>query len=107
MNKIVAYVKKYFKEIEIGPLIVALCSITFIMTEPSHAQNFAGVQTFIQTIVTAITGPIGIAIATLAVMAIGFAFMSGRMDWTLAIAVIIGIAIVFGAATFMKTVKAV
>jgi len=40
------------------------------------------------------------------VMAVGFSFMTGRMDWTFAVSIVIGIAIVFGAATFVSSLSA-
>lgn len=76
-------------------------AIMLVTTTPSAAQNFNGVNTFLHNIVTAITGPIGIAVSSLAVMAVGFSFMIGRMDWTFAVSVILGIAIVFGGASFV------
>ena len=39
-------------------------------------------------------------------MAVGFSFMTGRMDWTFAVAIILGIAIVFGAASFVANLAA-
>lgn len=80
--------------------------ISLLLINQSAAQDFAGVTTFLDAIVTAITGPIGVAISSLAVMAVGFSFMTGRMDWTFAVAIILGIAIVFGAASFVKGLAA-
>lgn len=76
--------------------------MTFILVSPSLAQDFNGVTTFLQAIVEAITGPIGVAISALAVIAVGFSFMTGRMDWTFAVSIILGIAIVFGGASFVQ-----
>lgn len=76
------------------------------MTHPSAAQDFSGVETFLEAIVDAITGPIGIAVSAIAVIAVGFSFMTGRMDWTFAVAVILGIAIVFGGASFVEGLTA-
>lgn len=80
--------------------------MTLLLASPSAAQDFAGVTTFLDAIVEAVTGPIGIAISALAVMAVGFSFMTGRMDWTFAVSIILGIAIVFGAATFVANIAA-
>lgn len=76
------------------------------LAHPSAAQDFGGVETFLEAIVEAITGPIGIAVSAIAVIAVGFSFMTGRMDWTFAVAVIIGIAIVFGGASFVEGLTA-
>jgi type IV secretion system protein VirB2 len=84
----------------------ATAAMTLLAAEPSAAQDFGGVTTFLQAIVEAITGPIGVAVSALAVMAVGFSFMTGRMDWTFAVAIILGIAIVFGAASFVANITA-
>ncbi len=81
-------------------------ALTLLFASPSAAQDFAGVTTFLEAIVEAITGPIGIAVSALAVMAVGFSFMTGRMDWTFAVSIILGIAIVFGAASFVEGITA-
>jgi type IV secretion system protein VirB2 len=80
--------------------------LTLMLTEPGAAQDFSGVESFLQEIVNAITGPLGIAVSAIAVMAVGFSFMTGRMDWTFAVSIVFGIAIVFGAATFVSTITA-
>ncbi|MEI9414602.1 TrbC/VirB2 family protein [Mesorhizobium sp. Cs1321R2N1] len=80
--------------------------LTFIFASPSAAQDFSGVTSFLDAIVASITGPIGVAISALAVIAVGFSFMTGRMDWTFAVSVIVGIAIVFGGASFVHGLAA-
>jgi type IV secretion system protein VirB2 len=91
-------------ELNIPKLVFALTVMTIISTEPSFAQNFNGVNAFMSKIVSAITGPIGISISSIAVIAIGFSFMTGRMDWTFAVSIVLGIAIVFGGAAFLNGV---
>lgn len=86
--------------------IALAATIFLISSSPSAAQNFSGVTTFLDAIVKAITGPVGIAVSALAVIAVGFSFMTGRMDWTFAVAVIVGIAIVFGGASFVQGLSA-
>lgn len=87
---------------EAARFALTVSALFLLSSHPSAAQDFSGVTSFLDQIVEAITGPIGIAISALAVMAIGFSFMTGRMDWTFAVAVILGIAIVFGAASFVE-----
>ncbi|MER8576353.1 TrbC/VirB2 family protein [Mesorhizobium sp. M1409] len=88
------------------PAASAAALLTVIFVSPSAAQDFNGVTTFLQTIVEAITGPIGVSISALAVIAVGFSFMTGRMDWTFAVSIIMGIAIVFGGASFVQGLAA-
>lgn len=91
----------------ISNVAIATAALLLISTQPSLAQDFSGVTTFLNKIVATITGPIGVAVSALAVIAVGFSFMIGRMDWTYAVAVIIGIAIVFGGASFVEGLSAV
>lgn len=93
----------YTKVLRIG---YAAAIMTLAFASPSAAQDFSGVTTFLDAIVDAVTGPIGIAVSALAVMAVGFSFMTGRMDWTFAVSIVLGIAIVFGAATFVQGITA-
>lgn len=97
------YLKRFLTKNNIVHLVMVGLLITLMTTEPSYAQNFNGLETFLGKLVGAITGPIGIAIAALAVMGVGFSFMMGHMDWSYAAAVILGIAVVFGGATFTST----
>lgn len=85
---------------------LTVTALFLLSSHPSAAQDFSGVTSFLDAVVEAITGDIGIAVASLAVMAVGFMFMTGRMDWTHAVAVVLGIAIVFGAATFVDGLSA-
>jgi len=96
----------YVKNVDKTKIIINVVAITLLSTSPSFAQNFAGVETFVGAIVGAITGPIGVSVSALAVIAVGFSFMTGRMDWTFAVAVVLGIAIVFGGASFVAGVSA-
>ncbi len=100
MNQIYEFLRRHLTM----PLLINMALITLITIEPSYAQDFTGVNTFLNKIVTTITGPIGISISALAVMAVGFSFMTGRMDWTFAVSIIVGIAIVFGGASFVKAI---
>ncbi|THK34115.1 hypothetical protein EHS39_31940 [Ensifer sp. MPMI2T] len=98
--------KEIFSDIDCSKLlsIAAKAAVmSLIFATPSVAQDFSGVHSFLDTIVQAITGPIGVSISALAIIAVGFSFMTGRMDWTFAVSTILGIAIVFGGASFVHS----
>ncbi len=100
------FLRNYFKGVSIPKLLLSFAFFTFMMAEPSFAQNFGGINSFLRSIVDNITGDIGKTVAALAVMAVGGFFMTGRMDWTFAVSIIMGIAIIFGAAAFTKGIAA-
>lgn len=103
MKKISNYIRSYFSNINLGHLAAAVLAITFISVEPSFAQTFTGVETVLTNVSTFVKGPLGTAAALIGLICVGLAFLSGRMDWTYAMAVVAGIAIIYGAATFIGT----
>ena len=70
------------------------------------AQSSGGtlqpVQSTLTQLVSALTGPIATALATLAVIACGFFAWTGRLTWGIAGSVIFGIVLVFGSAQIVQ-----
>ena len=60
------------------------------------------VQSTLQTLVQALTGPIATSLAILAVIACGFMAWAGRLTWQLAGSIIFGIVLVFGSAQIVQ-----
>ncbi|PHS19312.1 MAG: hypothetical protein COA78_00195 [Blastopirellula sp.] len=71
------------------------------ITSPALAQDLSPIQTMLETVESALTGPIGISVATLAVIGTGFMCMMGRLNWGWFASVIIGIVLIFSAATIV------
>lgn len=53
-------------------------------------------------VVSWFTGPVGAAIATLAIIVIGVGALLGKVSWGMAIIVALGVAIIFGAPTIVE-----
>jgi len=70
--------------------------------DPAIASATTSLETAATNILTALTGTLGKTLATLAVIALGFMAMFGKLAWDTAIKVIVGITLVFGAATVIK-----
>ncbi|MEL6820034.1 MAG: TrbC/VirB2 family protein [Pseudomonadota bacterium] len=90
---------KYAPQIKFG-----LLSVMFVMisVQNSYAEvDFGELETFMQGIVNVLSGPLAIAFAALSIMGVGALFMTGNMDWKFALAVVFGIAIMFGAVSFV------
>lgn len=83
---------------------IVLAGLAFaILTADAMAQGtLAPVQSTLQTLVTALTGPIATSLAILAVIACGFLAWSGRLTWGIAGSVIFGIVLVFGSAQIVQ-----
>ena len=75
--------------------ILALVSIA----QPAFADGTA-IETGLSTIKTWMT-TVASVVGVIAVMAVGYAKLTGRMDWGRAVAVLIGIGIIFSAATIV------
>lgn len=68
---------------------------------PALAQDLSPIQTMLETVEATLTGPIGIAVATLAVIGTGFMCMMGRLNWGWFASVVIGIVLIFSAGTIV------
>ena len=80
------------------PPIIGLLAL---WASPALAQDLSPIQTMLETIEAALTGPIGIAVATLAVISTGFMCMMGRLNWGWFASVVIGIVLIFSAGTIV------
>lgn len=81
-------------------LAAMMLSLGLAMTPvAAHAQNsdFGGIGGKLCQVVQAITGNVGRAIATIAVVFLGIGAFFGKVTWGLAVAVSIGIFAIFGA----------
>ena len=81
-------------------LIIAFAT-TLLIAPPAAAQDLSPITTMLQTIGTALTGPVGRALGLVALAAVGILFLTGRMNWLYAGSVVIGLVILFGAATIL------
>ncbi len=83
--------------------------VAAIALEPTLAMattdNFGNIQTVATRILGFFTGPFGRTIATIAVIVMGMMAMFGKLAWDHAIKVIIGVAIVFGAAGVINAIS--
>ena len=85
----------------IAGLVLALAA-----TEPAFAQtvDLSPVQTVLQGIVDALTGPLGLVVGTLALMGVFLAWLFGYIDWSRAIMVLVAIVGVAAAPTIAATI---
>lgn len=83
---------KFWKKVGLGAGLALVASALPIM-----AQDLSPVSSMLNRVVNAMTGPIGKAIATLAVIGAGFMMFTGRMNWIWALLVLLGAVLVFSA----------
>ncbi|MCP4936175.1 MAG: TrbC/VirB2 family protein [bacterium] len=89
---------KTSKLTKVGLLSLAL---GVLMISPAAAQDLSPITTMLQSIGTALTTTVGRALGLVALAAIGILFLTGRMNWLYAGSVIVGLVILFGAATIL------
>lgn len=75
--------------------------VMLMLVSPSFAQDLSPVTNMLQTIGDALTGPVGRALGLVALAAVGILFLTGRMNWLYAGSVVVGLVILFGAATIL------
>lgn len=87
-------------------LIVALAALLIVMAEPATAQSIdlSPIQDLLQGIVDALTGPLGVVIATLAVLGVFLSWFFNIIDLRQALWVLVGIAGVAAAPTIVAAV---
>ncbi|MBL4891961.1 MAG: TrbC/VirB2 family protein [Rhizobiaceae bacterium] len=76
--------------------------VMLAFTSPATAQDLSPITTMLQSIGTALTGPVGRALGLVAIASIGIIFLMGRMNFVYAASVIVGIVILLGAATILS-----
>jgi type IV secretion system protein VirB2 len=81
--------------------IVGLAGILALMSIPQPAfADGTAIEAGLTTIKTWMT-TVASVVGVIAVMAVGYAKLTGRMDWGRAVTVLIGIGIIFSAATIV------
>lgn len=75
-----------------------LVLVSLAASDVAYAQSVLGkADSFLQKVVDALTGTTGKLVSTIAVVAVGLAAVFGRIEWTKALIVLAGIAIIVGA----------
>lgn len=83
-------------------LAASLIALSIVDAAAQSGATLQPVQSTLQQLISALTGPIATALATLAVIACGFFAWSGRLTWGIAGSVIFGIVLVFGSAQIVQ-----
>jgi type IV secretion system protein VirB2 len=88
------------------PLLLTVLTLVITMAEPATAQSIdlSPIQNLLQGIVDALTGPLGVVIATLAVIGVFLSWFFNIIDLRQALWVLVGIAGVAAAPTIVAAV---
>ncbi|UDF33209.1 UNVERIFIED_ORG: TrbC/VirB2 family protein (plasmid) [Roseateles sp. XES5] len=86
--------------------LALLATSAALVPELAYAQSAAPVEGILEWFVGVLQGNVARSLAIIAVCFLGFLFLTGRMAWQGAISIVIGIAIIFGAAELVDAMKA-
>lgn len=87
-------------------LLAAFATSLALVPEFAYAQSAAPVEGILDWFVGVLQGNVARSFMIIAVCFLGFLFLTGRMAWQGAISIVIGIAIIFGAAELVDAMKA-
>lgn len=99
---------RFFQTSWISNLFIASLALFLLVAEPALAQSIdlSPIQSLLQGIVDALTGPLGVVIATLAVLGVFLSWFFNIIDLRQALWVLVGIAGVAAAPTIVAAVFA-
>lgn len=83
--------------------LLAVPSAAFAQTDPQGAGPITNAVLWMQNI---LLGPIATSLAVMAVAAVGFMMLTGRMNWRFGATVIVGVFIIFGAPVIVAGIAA-
>ena len=86
--------------------LAVLAGSLALVPEIAYAQSAAPVEGILEWFTGVLQGNVARSLAIIAVCFLGFLFLTGRMAWQSAISIVIGIAIIFGAAELVDAMKA-
>mgnify|MGYP002714728285 FL=1 len=102
-------IKPAYRQLDTWTKVVLVMLTAFVLTimwsEPAAAQaiNLNPIQTFLNSIVTALTGTLGKTIATLALVCVFIGWFMGYIEMRLALYVLVAIVFVGSAATIVNS----
>lgn len=85
--------------------LAVLATSIALVPEIAYAQSAAPVEGILEWFVGVLQGSVARSLAIIAVCFLGFLFLTGRMAWQGAISIVIGIAMIFGAAELVDAMK--
>jgi type IV secretion system protein VirB2 len=87
-------------------LVAALAALGLMVSADmafASASSFQPLNTAMSAVLTFMTGTFATTAATVAVAAVGFLALTSRIPWSWAFSVVIGVALIFGAAQIVSS----
>lgn len=93
------------KRMAVKAVAAAVVVAMGLAPEMAYAQSAAPIEGILDWFVGVLQGNVARSIAIISVCFLGFLFLTGRMAWQMAFSIVIGIAIIFGAAELVDAMK--
>lgn len=90
------------RSLEVSALSLTLA---LLLIEPAAAQGLEPLENITDFFVGFLTGSFARSVAIIAVAVLGYLGLSGRLRWAIAGSVIVGIALIFGAAAIVDSIQ--
>lgn len=86
-------------------ILPAVLAVMALQPDAAHAQIFSSAENVGDAIADFLTGGFGITVGIIGCAVFGILAMTGRISWTFAIAVIVGLIAIFGGAQIVDEVR--
>jgi type IV secretion system protein VirB2 len=96
---------KFNNMLQNAAVVAAIAAVFTTLPIAAYAQDAAPVEGVLDWFVGVLQGNLARSVAIIAVCFLGFMFLTGRMMWNVAFSIIVGIAIIFGAATLVDAMR--
>lgn len=93
------------RKISVLPAILTLASPTAALAQGSDPQGSGPIVAALAWMQGTLLGNVATAVAVMAVAAVGFMMLTGRMNWRFGATVIVGCFVLFGAASIVSGIQ--
>jgi type IV secretion system protein VirB2 len=86
----------------------ALCSgfaLALLASDAALAQQFQPIGNAFSAVLSFLQGTVATTVATIAVIAAGFAALTGRIPWFWFFGIVVGVALIFGASSIITALS--
>jgi len=88
-----------------GLTIAAGLALAALASDPALAQQFQPIGNAFSAVLSFLQGTVATTVATIAVIAAGFAALTGRIPWFWFFGIVVGVALIFGASSIVTSLS--
>lgn len=88
-----------------GFTIAAGLALALVANDAAFAQQFQPIGNAFSAVLSFLQGTVATTVATIAVIAAGFAALTGRIPWFWFFGIVVGVALIFGASSIITSLS--